>query len=183
MNIQDPWHYVMIFKITHDFSFWIFKIPMTSLKEYSYYPWRHLLNIQNTHDVIFWKSKVPKKSLHEYSKIDVTSWIFKIRITSLHDYLEIHFKYTNSCHRYLWIFKNTEDVIWIVDLQNCLQTIWHVTCLQYSFSRHKTYVRLPNNYYFTVMNISPIETPKFNNLDIRITYEGYSLKTYLIRNE
>ena len=26
-----------------------------------------------------------------------------------------------------------------------------------------------------IMYISPIETPKFNNLDIRMTYEGYSL--------
>ena len=26
------------------------------------------------------------------------------------------------------------------------------------------------------MYISAIETPKFNHLDIRITYEGYSLK-------
>ena len=52
--------------------------------------------------------------------------------------------------------------------------------LQYSFSLvfgHKTYVRLPNKYYFTYnMYISPIETPKFNNLDIKITYEDYSLK-------
>ena len=27
-----------------------------------------------------------------------------------------------------------------------------------------------------IMYISPIETPKLNNLDIRITYEGYSFK-------
>ena len=27
-----------------------------------------------------------------------------------------------------------------------------------------------------IMYISPIETPKVNNLDIRITYEGYSLR-------
>ena len=29
------------------------------------------------------------------------------------------------------------------------------------------------------MYISPIEASKFNNLDIRITYEGYSLKTII----
>ena len=36
------------------------------------------------------------------------------------------------------------------------------------------------------MYISPIETPKCNNLDIRVSYEGYSLqkkkKIYMIRN-
>ena len=31
------------------------------------------------------------------------------------------------------------------------------------------------------MYISPLETPKFSNLDIRITYEGYSFKN--IRSE
>ena len=79
-----------------------------------------------------------------------------------------------------WNGSMTNQQIWRVDLQNCLQTIWHVAYLQYSFSlvfRHKTYVRSRTNIILLyIMYISPIETLKFNNLDIRIFYEGYSLK-------
>ena len=55
-----------------------------------------------------------------------------------------------------------------VELQKHLQTIWHVTHLQYSFSlvfRHKTNLG-PGQilFYCYVMYISPIETLKFNNL-------------------
>ena len=77
--------------------------------------------------------------------------------------------------------------IWRVDLQNCIQTIWHVTHLEYSFPlvcKHKTYVRSRTNIILLyIMYISPIETLKFNNLDKRIFYKGYSLKKYVIQNE
>ena len=81
---------------SHDGNSWVFKIPMTcifttpmvSACEYSKYPWRQLL--------IF---KIPIRSalnyLIEYSNYpwghfmnnhDVTSWVFKRPITSLHEF-------------------------------------------------------------------------------------------------
>ena len=98
-------------------SLWIFKIPMASAlnipmtaireyskypwHEYSKYPWRQLLNIQNTDDVSI---KLP----HEYSNYpwghfmnnhDVTSWVFKIPITSLHE-----FSHGDSFRIFKWPF-------------------------------------------------------------------------------
>ena len=88
-----------IFKITR--LLWIFKIPMTSLQEYSKYqchyeyskypchiknttsfeyskyPWHHFKNIPKYQ----WRQllNIPMTSLCEYSKYnDVTSWIFKM---------------------------------------------------------------------------------------------------------
>ena len=64
--------------------------------------------------------------------------------------------------------KHGKKHIWRVELQKRLQTIWHVTHLQYSFSlvfRHKTYVRSRTNIILLyIMYISPIETLKFNDL-------------------
>ena len=64
---------------------------------------------------------------------------------------------------------------------------WHITHLQYSFSLvfwHKTYVKSQTNIILLyVMFISPIKTQKFDNFDIKITFNGYFLKEYFIRNE
>ena len=98
-----------------------------------------------------------------------------------------HCSYINNCllwneHPVLnwlnysvWVLLLTEPIvgrtrlyIWRVELQKRLQTIWHVSHLQYSFSlvfRHKTYVRPRTNIILLyIMYISPIETLKFNNL-------------------
>ena len=139
MEIFRSWrhrYFEVIFKITR--LLWIFKIPMTSLQEYSKYQCHYeyskypchilkntrlLLNIQNTHDIT---SRIFQNT-HDWSAFKyshgVTLWIFKIPMTSLREYSKCLIWIFESCrHGY---FENSwSDIIGLLNTHEVMSWLF-----------------------------------------------------------
>ena len=90
----------------------IFKIPMTSLQEYSKYQchYEYLKFICHILHDFFWIFKIPMTSLQEYSKIPMTS-AFEYSKYQWRHFMNIQNEFEYSKADAMGILKNHEDVI------------------------------------------------------------------------